>query len=345
MKLLVNLASHEVSLKALRLMESDMTADDHTKLEKENEKFLSDVLNTWPKQQEVFFSHLDSMESEREKIFALSRMLRRSIRKRQEPFFTTCFRKSMEYLTVPNYCKFSLHQAAVEEENRNALELLAQYNFLPPDHEFISRVVRGDQTIFDGLKVLESSSRESKKELAAKFFSGDKWTEKKCAQVIKISLNLRHRPANLALLKKFMTFSSLTKQVNFPGRVCDGHWNADNKTISKCKFFIEHGKPAEKLGQVFIDSATDHRLLWLRDQTMNIENLLFLIRHGGTKIDQICAGFDNFFRLLVRGVRFETEHQQLLGEVQIYFDELTGLLMDPNILPVTSLVHIVLLHL
>ena len=108
---------------------------------------------------------------------------------------------------------------------------------------------------------------------------------------------------------------------------------------------MERGNPEEKLGQVFIDTATDHRLLW---PTKNIDNLIFLIRHGGTKIDRVCSealhdGINNFFRLLVRQVQFETSQQELLNSASRYLEGLTKFFFD--VLPVADLVYIILLYL
>lgn len=313
------------------------------KLNELQEKFLIKVLDTWPKKVGDFFEYLDllnrenSVDGKRQQLVIFSQMLKKTIRKKKQNFFRDCFPTFVKWSSTSTALarlKSSLYRVAVETENTEALSILSKHNFLPRDQEFIAQVICGDQALFRDLEQPQVDGETS--------HGANEWTEKKCGRAVGISYRLRHRLVNINFLNKLLTFPSLKKSFDFASIVKRGAWSMADKFIEESKFFMERGDPVDKLGQVFIDSATYHRLLW---PTSHIDNLLFLVRHGGTKIDRVCSDFDNFFRLVVRQVGFETGRQELLIAVRQHLDGLINFLSAPDILPVTNLVHVVLLYL
>jgi hypothetical protein len=143
--------------------------------------------------------------------------------------------------------------------------------------------------------------------------------------------------------------------------------------LTRFKFFIEigdsdlkkykhvnagKGEKEKRLGQIFIDKVTKNALRWA---TQDIHNLIFLIQHGGTKIDRVVFhDYDHraresektrnlkrerykeiFFRLMVRKIKFTTGSQKMIEESRHHLTELeTQLETTTNLLK--DIVNIIL---
>jgi hypothetical protein len=106
--------------------------------------------------------------------------------------------------------------------------------------------------------------------------------------------------------------------------------------MDRIKFFIEasgqgtcdNKRKNINLAQLFIDTVFKSASMW---PTENINNLIFLIKFGGTRIDPVVSffrgdarerSFEIFFQLVARKIKFETQDKKLLANVEQFLSSI-----------------------
>jgi hypothetical protein len=270
--------------------------------------FLNKIVNEWSENSKAkFFNFINNSDQGKQRL--VIRLSTISVRENKTDCFIFIFPHLMEnvanIIVAVGYWKTDFHFHASVNENDRILSVLIENKFVPKDHEFRHQVIHCDETILS---------------LFQNCLMDDSEIRVLIKKVVDISLNLFHRSRNRQFLEKLFNISVVKSNFNFHNRIVQYSYSDKKEVIDIVKFFIIVGH-TEKLGQFFIDQAINSGLRW---PTQNIDNLIFLIEHGGTKIDRVLSVldsekdklFDVFFQLTVRKIKFETQDEKLLTKVK-----------------------------
>jgi hypothetical protein len=245
--------------------------------------------------------------------------------------------------------KLLYHRHAAANRSKEMMKLLIDHDFLPRYHDFRARVIQGDLSFLHCLQSPLTSSFENKEDEETR-----KWLITNMERVIDLSRHFIHRPVNQTFLKAFLSVPLIKDKIDFYARVKQQNCtsSADEKSMILMKIFIEVGDSSDynyyfdrtkykmdgndsqhdmqRLGQVFINLASSNILSLL---TNRIDSLIFLIEHGGTKIDRVLQfrkrELDEIFlQLIVRKIEFETKYLQLFQQVENLVKELQKMLEE-----------------
>jgi hypothetical protein len=290
--------------------------------------FLSDIVETWSENDEEEkgksnvgqdkFLNLLTKENGYKKQRLLTKLVYLAANSNKTNCFATIFPHFLKtYQEVSKSAfgnaKIDLHFISTTNKNDRIISLLSKNNFLPHGHELRSQIINYDSSllnVFDG---------------------------KTINQVVKISLQLFHREENRQFLKKFIAANINNFDFNaWIVKYCSP--SDEEEDFEKAKLFIEIGHNSygdeKKFGQVFIKNAWNRGL----SRSKRIDNLIFLIDHGGKEIDRIfsCSTkeeiFERFFQLTVRKIEFKTNEIELLNRVVEFINGLRNQLLSVGII-------------
>jgi hypothetical protein len=206
--------------------------------------------------------------------------------------------------------KSNFHKTASLNNNQVILGELIKQDFVPDNYDFRYRIFSCDTTPFS-------------------FFTNvlDDFTILLMEEIVSTCLEVSHLEKNRKFLCRFLGLPAVKKNFNFRSQVASTSFFGPENWLINIKIFVEIGDHVD-LGQVVIDNICHENKSRI---TQNIDDLVFLISHGGKRIDRIIdknSRLEIFFQLLIRKIEFETKKSKQVEAMKRFISGLEEVLLD-----------------